>query len=883
MKNRVKLLPIIALLITMLWSACTTQKDGFSYRVFHNTTAKFNGFFYSKESMKEAHAILKENQVEDYDEILPVFIYGDEETSKTVYSQMERTIEKSTNVIDRHKMDVSERNSKKMKRPVKNKWIDENYLLIGQGYFYKQNYFKAEEFFLFVNRKYKEPLSQARGFTWLARVYIEREEWIKANNNLIKAIQEKKVEDDEAKADMYLVYADYYIRQEKYKDAIEKLERAITYIKKKKDRARPTFILAQLKQKLGKSQEAIDTYERVLKLRPEYEMEFYARINQALAFSRRGGNPAEIRKTLFKMLKDDKNIEYRDQIYYALADLSLEERKRDEGIDYLYKSIEANTDNVKQKAKTYLRLADLFFDDRVYENAQAYYDSTYQNINEEHKRYVEIKNMAESLTELVVNLNIIDREDSLQSFCDLDEDALQKRLKEVQKQIEYELEQKRIEEEERLANADEGAEAGAAGTAMFWPWNNMLKQKGYTFFHDYWGDRKLEDNWRRRNKFSVTFTEDEEEVEQEEVAVFEEKVFDEVPTIDELMADLPCNPAAMDSSNSSLAGAYYNAGVIYKEKLEDFENAVESWEVLTTRFDDSDYHPTTYYQLYRAYLKKEQDGYVNIGGCGTCSSKYWGDVISQKYPGSEWDKLVHDPSYLEGKELKEADEEEAYVAMYNKYSRKQYIDVISACNEIIIAEPDNHLICKYRILKAQSIGNMDGLTGQRDNYLKELESVISECPDTEEAARATEILDFLNGKVSVATDEKADSIKADLFKYNASSKHYFAISFATDKGNINKIKATVSDFNMMFFKSSTLKTTSNLLGKERHVVLVKTFTNIPEAQNYHKTFLADKEIVKDLNEAGHDLFLISKENYLTLFKSKEYEQYLEFFNENYSE
>ncbi|MFT5247277.1 MAG: tetratricopeptide (TPR) repeat protein [Gammaproteobacteria bacterium] len=876
-----------------MWTSCSTEKDGLTYRAFHNTTARYNGYFYAGESMRESQDILNEEHQDDYDVVLPVFVYGNEEVAQAIYPQMERIIEKTSRVIEKHDMNPPKRGRKKMKRPELNKWIDNNWMLLGQSYFYKRNYFKAEEIFRFVVRKYDDDNILALAHSWMSRVYIEQERWIKANNNLIKASSMKKDVDEEVKAEILLVYTDYYIRQAQYKEAVEKLEKAIPLIKRKKKQARPTFILAQLYQELNKSQDAIDAYVRVTKLRPEYEMEFYATINQALAYNRKGGNPGEIKEKLFKMLKDDKNIEYRDQIYYALADMSLEERKREEALDFLQLSLDANMDNKKQKAKTYLRLADIQLEERVYEDAQAYYDSTYQNIDDLHPRFEEIENLAQSLTELVTNLNIINRQDSLQSFCELSESELEARLKKVQRQISDEIdERRRLEEELLRQQQQEGLPAGS-GDGMFWVYNNTLRSSGYSYFKDYWGDRPLEDNWRRSNKLSEAFDsgdDPEEDVEGNKVLVENDTQpsnEDEVPTIDELMADLPCDNVKMDLSNASIAEARYKAGLVYKERLDDESNALEQWEVLVTEYDQSDFHPTAYYQLYRTYLAKEDDGYRNLD-CSSCSSAYWGNEISKKYPGSEWEKLVLNPEYKDFKEIKEAEERAVYEQLYQEYHYRQYISVIQTAGEIIAAEPENHLLCKYRMLKAQSIGNMDAITGQQNNYVQALTDIIGTCPGSEEAEFATKVLSYLNGEISAPIEEiieekKEEEILETIFKYDETKMHYFAVVYPLDRGNANRIKATIADFNTKFFKSSALRTTSNLLGKDKQIVLVKSFKKFNEGGDYYKAFKNNKQELKELNDSGFDVFLISKNNYLELFKSRDVEGYMQFFANSYDE
>ena len=166
----------ISLLVTLAVASCTTRKDGFAYRVFHNTTARYNGYFYARLAMQEADLTLNAVHKDDYDVVLPLFVYGEEKDAEQIFPLMERAIEKSSRVIERHKMEPMGSSKKARKRPEMNKWIDDNYLLIGVAYFYKRNYPKAEEMFLYVSRKYKEPDMQALSNAWLTRVYMQRDQ-----------------------------------------------------------------------------------------------------------------------------------------------------------------------------------------------------------------------------------------------------------------------------------------------------------------------------------------------------------------------------------------------------------------------------------------------------------------------------------------------------------------------------------------------------------------------------------------------------------------------------------------------------------------------------------------------------------------------------------
>jgi len=877
LNKKYQIIRLLALIL--IWTGCTNKKDGFSYRVFHNTTAKYNGYFYAQESMKEARKILDKEYKEDYDKILPVFVYGDEKTAQSIYPQMERVIDKTQLVIKRHNMEVKGRAKKKSKRPELNKWIDNNYLLLGQGYFYKKDYFKAGEFLKYVSRKYKDPEVLASANNWLAKIQLESKDWNQVIVSLKKA--ETGEIDDEIKAETEQIYADYYIRKKDYRKASDHLTKAISLIKRKKDKARPTFILAQLNEKMGESQRAIDLYEEVVGLKPKYELEFYALINQAMAFNSRGGNATEIKEKLNKMLRDDKNIEYRDQIYYALADLSFAERNIEGGIDYLHQSLDSYVDNDKQKGKTFVRLADMYFEEKKYEPAQKYYDSTMTKINDENDRFLEIKTRAETLTELIVNLNTISSLSDDIVICEADDEKKNELLKNRQKRIQAEMDEKLRLAQEALDAANEAA-AASGSTGSFWAYNPILKTKGKEYFLDVWGNRPLEDNWRRKYKTQSFNTTEENEVKGENQEVVKGDFY--VPTIEELKADLPCDPSDLSIAKEAIAKAYYDNGLIYKEKYDDFEPGIESWENLVDKLDQSTYHEMTYYQLYRSYYNKEQNGYTSFG-CVTCKSKHWADIIRKKYPGSEWEKLVDNPNYLEGKDQKRQSELEAYRALYIQYSSGNYVSVIQGCREIIEDEPDNYYLCRHKLLRAQAIGHMDGQSGQRENYIQALREITISCKDLEEGDIAKSILAKLDGNVD---DPKEEVKKEDLkpkpemedspFTEDPMIRHYFAIIVplkTEPKIDFNNLKSKVTDYLKVYHKTEGRKVTSNLFGREYQILLVKTFKSADEALQFKGIFQANMEELKDLNSSNYEMFIVSKNNYLTIFKQRNLQDYID--------
>ena len=893
-----------------LLCACSNKKDGTSYRVYHNMTAHYNGYFNADELVAKGAEQIQSTHKEDYDKILPIFIYGDAESAKAAYPDMEKAITKCEKVINKHT--IKDEGKKGKKKPEFNKWIDENYMVVGRAYFYKRNYYKAADVFQYVNRKFKKPEINLTTNTWLARAYIAQEEYGKATQALIRAENDIDKEEisKELKADYHLVYADVLLHQKKLNKAAEELEKGIRFISKKKNRARPNFILAQIYQELDRSSDALTRYEAAIHSRPVYELEFHARINKALSYSRTGGTSAQIQKELFKMLKDEKNADYLDQIFYALGDIAWEEQRRTDAVEFYEKSLAANKDNPKQKAKAFLRLADLYFDDRKYEPAQRYYDSTLTTIDATHDRFAIIKLRAESLTELVANLNAIELNDSLSELCNLTPQERVKKLETLAENLARDKENQRqadlIREEEARLNA-----SSSGITGSFWAYNESLKEIGKQNFTGSWGDRPLKDNWRLQSKLAGSFGPG-EEADNLGTASNPDSTHSEVDekykskSADELLAELPCdNASKMLGIKKDAAEGYYNAGVIYKEKLNDIDNAVSTWEELLANMDDSDFHPTTYYQLFRTWLAKETSkGYIKNPFCETCNSKYWGDQVKERYPGTDWAMLVDNPNFLEIQDMKNAQENEAYQLAYALYAQRNYLASKTFCDSIINSELGNHLLCKYKLLRAINVGYSDAPYGVKVNYQNELNSLILTCAGTDEAKRAQELVTASNSNGSssdvpneIKTDEstgKDNQVNPDStqktgdpvldegpYKFDAGAEHYFAIIIPVQGSDINKSKTSVADFNSSFFNSQQLKVTNNLLDKISHLILIKSFKKMDEATVYVDAFKVDKDQLKEINSSGYRSFLISKQNYITLFKNKDIDQYIDFYMLHY--
>ena len=319
-------------------------------------------------------------------------------------------------------------------------------MLIGQAHFYKRDLFMALEAFEYVSKIYPNPEAKYGAMIWIVRT-----------NNEIGSFSQSEVIIDNLRTakdfpkdryfyrDYAAVSAEYFIKREDYPQAIKNLTKAIALTKNKQVQARFTFVLAQLHEKLGDDKKASQYYSMVPGLHPKYDMVFQAQINSARLFDITTGDSKSIKKKLNKMLKDDKNTEYQDQIYFALAEIAYKEKQTDLALTYLEKSIRTSTLNNNQKAMSYLKRADIHFDITDYPKAQANYDSTMNFLSKDYPNYAQIESKKNSLTGLVNNLNVITLEDSLQALSLMTEEQRNKKIDAIIARVEEE--EKRAEEE----------------------------------------------------------------------------------------------------------------------------------------------------------------------------------------------------------------------------------------------------------------------------------------------------------------------------------------------------------------------------------------------------------------------------------------------------
>ena len=887
--NPYKVLASILLIGAIVLISCSTEKDAWLNRSYHNTTAKYNGFFNAGEIIKEAMTNYSDARMENYNVIIPVYEYADEIGSKSLYAPMDTAAAKCETVIGRHSMPSMKKGQ--FRKTEWCRWIDDNWMVIGQSKFYKRDFEKALKRFIYIEKQYsKEPIKYT-SILWQAKTYIELEEYEEAEDLLKKLIEgeeeltqlieeQKEVErkqKEKSKSrskskqksksikedknpppfpknfdrEIAPIYADLFLRQKKYPKAVEKLEEAIELETKRQFKTRLIFILAQVQQELG-SPQASSLYEQVVKLNPKYEMAFQAKIKQALAYS--GGNNKSIKAQLLKMVKDDKNAEYLDQIYFALADMTLREGDRPKGIEYLELSVLASSSNNDQKSKSFLRLGKLYYADKNYIKAQRYYDSTMTVLPKEHVEFALIELQHTSLTELVDQLEIVNNRDSIGQLCALSEKDLISKIEDLIQ--DKKDDDARIEEENNnMAPIPFGGNTAGGSGGKFWVWDNNLRGKGFNDFKTAWGSRKLEDNWRRLNKNSISIGE--ETTDGEDGAVKDEY------NIEFYMKNLPCgDDEKLLASNNEMMDALYEIGTIYRIKLDDPTAAKETFNDLVGRFLPKQKAVSGLYQLYLLEIGEQKKKHKK--------------TILNDFPNSEYAKLILNPNYKQAEQLSKDKDKAGYAATYQKYVRKQYAAVIINCNAIIKTDSANEFLCNYYYLKAQAVSGKNSGLDTLGKLEGALSDVVVHCEGHEAYATAKAALDKIRKTNSI---EEAKEGKGT-YILDPGLKHFFVIVIPNESGKTKGAKMKLSNFNSTSFSKSKLKTTSTFLDEDTQLVLVKEFKNKKAAHDYYLAFKVNKKQVKSLSGA-YPYFVITNKNYASLMIEKSLDDYLAFFKKNY--
>ena len=853
---------LILFTLTLVITSCSTKKNNFMNRKYHRTTAKYNGYFNGNESLKAGIRKLEEGHKDDFSEVISVFKTGDLAKNQAIHAYMNKAIEKGSIVIQSHSMNIRGKEY--------NKWIDDNYFMIGKAYFYKGEFDEAIKTFNYIKETYKKAPIKYDAALWLARCFSEKEDFVAAEMELDELQADRKFP-EKLDDQLAVILADFYLKQENYILTLDELNTACKFIKKRKKKTRFYFILAQLNQKHQNYKQASAYYQKVIKANPEYEMVFNCKINKAQCVQGHSKQSEKVRAELLKMTKDDKNKEYLDQIYYAIAKMDLAEEDSVLAIQNFKLSAEKSKFNDAQKARSFLELAKIYYEKSDYMSSSAFYDSTIIFMDSEHKEYDQTKERQSLLAELATYINAISLQDSLQVLAKMSERELNQAInkliaaeqkKELEKQqLERERANQRFETNRFGGRENNFGEKTAGGRWYFY--NPATLSFGYSEFVKKWGKRKKEDDWRRSDKKIAT------ELENDSTAETQNKKEESTNKKDpQYYKDkIPLTKEKMEASNLKIMEAYYQAAMIYKSYLNENKKAVKMLKSLCERFPNNEnYTPLTHYNLYLIYSNQNKSK----------KSQNCKEILLSKFPKSIYSRLLNEPEYLANIEQKKESQKTDYEKTVSLYYSKKYTDVISQCDSINKKTERNELTAKYDLLRALAISK----TNDSINFRIQLNEIVKKYPETEVKTKAEEIIALLDNP------EKMLKINREIergtpYIFEQDEAHYFILIMPKEQTDVNFIKTLLSDYHSEQYSIETFEITAILFGQDRHLIMIKTFDNSSLATNYYKDFSTASRVNNELSKTENKKLIISAQNFQHFFKHQDTEKYYEFFINNY--
>lgn len=913
-------------MVLLLWS-CSTKKNTKASRFYHSFTSRYNIYFNGKTSFDEALNSMQTGYKESYSEMIHMYpISAQPKDKKETGGPFDRAIEKGNKAIKLHSIKAKPakkpgwRNDPKQRalqeQEEYNPFLKKCWLLIGQGQFYNADFLQASATFSYIARHYvqdEEVVAEAR--LWQARCYSEMG-WFYESEDILSKLNTNGI--PRKNLNQYAaVYADYLVKSKQYDDAVPYFKTAIKSEKNKLQRTRMKYLLGQIYAEQDQPGLAYKMFNEVAKASPPYELEFAARIRQTEVFS--GANYQKVVKMLNRMAKSDKNKDYLDQVYYALGNVYLNREDTANAIKNYELGIEKSTQNGLEKAICQIKLGDIYFTMRDYVKAQPCFSGALSGIQKEYKDFKRVSKLSAVLDELVVHVEAVHLQDSLQTLAKMPEAERLAVIDKIIEQVKKEEEEAKALAEKEAYLADQeakgsginrpGTETGgivlptSSGGTAFYFYNPSTVSQGKAQFQRKWGRRALEDNWRRRKKEMSTFNEEPlEEGEMAEGATgavgpdgqplptdsleagLPGVAADDPKSREYYLQQLPFTKEDVDASNIIIEDGLYNMAMIYKDKLEDLPLSIEAFEELERRFPDNSHRLDSYYQVYLMALRT---------GNTALASEYKTKMIND-FPNEDYTIAISDPNYEYNIRRMDSVQDSIYEATYNSYLASDTVSVRRNFRDVSAKYPLATLMPKFMFLDALTYVQ----AGDAEGFKTALKALVEKYPTADVTELAGEMLKgilrgrtLMQGNVTGMTwnlrfglGEDGSLSAADsarTFTAEPNTPYRMILMYPTGTVDKNQLLFAVAAYNFANFMVKEFDLAFEEAGP-MSMLNISGFTGIEEILQYYKMIYGKDGYAQALDK-NVAILPISEDNYETLMRGKTLEEYINFFAENFGE
>ncbi|MDR1810877.1 MAG: hypothetical protein LBR34_10865 [Prevotella sp.] len=921
-KKKISIIAAIGLLGLLV--SCSNQKNTKTSRLYHNINTRYNIYFNAEQAYLAALESKRMAYKDNLSDLIYMYPYypTDEEGQKV--GGFEATIDKCVKAIKLHSIQVKpERDPSKrtdiayqdwLKQREFNSFLKNAWLLMGKAEYQSLDYLRSVATFSYITRLYqtdRETATEAR--LWMANAYMEMN-WVYEAENIFHQINLTGGVPDGQKKLYNETYANFLIRSKRYEEAIPYLQTAIKN-ESGLQAIRFKYLLGQLYAKTDNRQKSFEAFGDVQGLNTPHEYSLNARLQQAQninPFDKRAEK--KLLSSLNGMTKTSKNAEYLDQIYYAIGNIYWQNSDTTKAIDNYNKAIAKSTRNGYDKAIAQVTLGDIYFGRRDYIHAQPLYPESLGVLGKKYERYDELMLRSEALDKLAVHAQAIHLQDSLQALAKMPEDqrleAINKLIADLKKR-DAEEKKKQALENWRQENPDDTETPSmmpqmprrtpqqmldGKQASSFYFYNQQTVAQGKTSFKKQWGNRKLEDNWRRKNKSASVFEDASEEALTETLtdSIGSDSIAAQAKTVEQTtsgeepetyrpefyLSQIPLTPEAIAESDEIIEDAYFQTGVIAKNDLLDFNLAIETFDRDMSRYPDTPNKEEIYYQLFLIYMQLNDK---------TMYEKYRAELLSQ-FPDGNYAKTLFDPNYeWDMRNLPQIETAlyeqtyEAYLAGNNSEVRGNY----ALADE---KYPLSRLMPKFMFLNALTYAQANEPTSFKGN----LEKLLQKYPESDVAPLASDMLKGISaGKtltggargmiwnIQLGEAEIAEGDTTVRFVDESETPYQVLLLFDPAATARNELLYDVADFNFSTFSLQTFDLSFGQM-KPFEMLQVSKFASLGEVAEYTGKIFVENSLAQKLDSTVI-ILPVSDNNLGILLRGKSLNEYFDFFKEHYSE
>ena len=899
-------------------TGCSTQKNTAKTRWWHSFKARYNTYYNGTLAYIDGSLEKENGNKDNFTEMLPLYTVGNKQSREIGKGNFEKAIEKCQKTIKLHsikKRPVWDKKRRKTEKDIEwlsrreyNPFLWKAWMLMGRSQFYKGAFDEAASTFAYMGRLYQtQPAIYAKSRAWLAKCYLE-EGWLYDAEDVVRNMERDSIHWS-ARKEWDYTYADYYIHTGDYAKAIPYLRKVIKHEMRRKQRAREWYLMGQMQAALGNKAEAMRAYKRVIRQNPPYEVEFNARIAMTEVMS--GGQWKKMVSRLKRMAASDKNKEYLDQVYYAIGNIYLAQNDTAKAISAYERGAAKATRSGIEKGVLLLKLGDIYWEMERYNDAQRCYGEAIGLLDKERKDYEELSHRSKVLDQLVPYTDAVHLQDSLQSLAKMDE---KDRNAAIDRTI-AELKRKEKEERDRQAeqNAQETMQQNSGNNNMqqqnnrqqnntnqqnnglWYFYNATAVSQGKSAFQKMWGKRENVDNWQRVNKTVVNFGGNQEETELSEAQLDsiarQEAIEDSLAQIADsaqndphkreyYLAQIPFTEDQIEASNKIIEDGLFNAGVIFKDKLNNLPLSEKQLKRLTSQYPDFEKMADAYYHMYLLYMRKGEtdvaEGYV--------------ERLKKEYPESEWTTLLSDPYFVENAKLGVHMEDSLYASTYDAFKAARYAEVSSN-----VRISDSRFPLGANRDKFVFIGGLSKLNeGDAEGCLEDMNTVVKKWPQSGVAEMAGMIVKGVSegkrlkgGKFDldnvwerrseVLTDNDSTAVRE--LSDERFAAFTFMIAYKPDSTDENRLLFELAKYNFTSF----LVRNFDIAVEDAdgvHRMKVSGFRNYDEALQYVRQLFTNKTITSLIGR--NRTIIISEKNLPLLGRQFSYDDYARFYDKHFA-